>query len=254
MDKNKLFEFCFGRVGAGFPATAIVTPFIPPDMFSSGCRVTGDFKGRLYSGMTASRDGKDIAVVFAGMGGQMVGDAVLLLAAVGVKRIVFAGSCGGLNGCCIGDIVVCDGAFTGDGFTRYHGSYNAMEHVLNSGVLIPADAEYSAGMRKFLLDRNDDGFTVEAGNLFTIGSLAAEEDEELRFVEDRGFKGIDMDIAAAYHAARVSGVKAAGLVYVSDLPLEKPLWEGTDRDISRARSLGLSGVVRFSVDFAIQST
>jgi len=252
MDKKKLFEFCLGRSVGGFPATAVVTPFIAPAMFSSGCRITGDFKGQLYSGITASRDGEDIAVVLTGMGGLMAGDAVLLLAAAGVKRIIFAGSCGGLNDCCIGDIVVCDSAFAGDGFTRYHGAYNAVERVLDSGVLVPADAEYATGMRKFLLDRNDDGFTVEAGDIFTIGSLAAEEDEAVRSIEDRGFKGIDMDLAAVYHAARVSGVKAAGLVYVSDLPVEKPLWGEMDREISRSRSRGLRELVHLSVDFAIE--
>ena len=63
------------------------------------------------------------------------------------------------------------------------------------------------------------------GNIYTIGSITAEDEDFLEKLEKFGFIAIEMELSAIYNAARKAGISAASILFVSDLPLRVPIWE-----------------------------
>jgi purine-nucleoside phosphorylase len=241
MDKQKLFKFCFGCDPSFFTETAVITPVFPLRRFKEYGEAVKDFKGRVYSGAVLKRGNGNVTVIHCGVGDRLTGDAVLLLENTPVRNLIFAGSCGGLKDCRIGDIVLCEKAFNGEGFSRYWAKDFEMEKVLDSGSLIPADEEFTERAR---------AFSSKAGDIFTIGSLVAEEKGDVGKIEKKGFIGIDLELSAVYKAARVIGRKAAGLLFVSDLPLKKPLGEDFTAEEKEAYRKGLEKVIGSVMEFA----
>ncbi|MGB2651388.1 MAG: hypothetical protein WBD00_04200 [Candidatus Omnitrophota bacterium] len=230
MDKEKFFEFAFGCSSETLSCRTIITPVIPPDKFTEGSEVKSTFRGRLYSGLKAVKEGAEFTVIRSGIGDRLLGDAVLLLSIAPVKEIVFAGTCGGFGGTKVGDILLCENAFDGEGFSRYHREGFDVSAFFDSGEMISADTEYTAQLKDFVSGKATK--LCRSGNIFTIGSFMAEESEFVKNIEDRGFAGVEMELSAVYSAARSTGLKATALTVVSDLPLERPLWDLTKEEKS----------------------
>ncbi len=246
-----MFNYCFGCPAEIFPETAIITPVLPVKSFKEHCDEAAPFSGRLYSGMMAVKNGVEFAVIHCGMGDRFMGDAVLLMDIAPVRRIVFAGTCGGLNGCRIGDLIACRNAFNGEGFSRYHADSFDMKKVFDTGELIPAAPAYTESLIGFLSERAPGGAVFRTGDIFTIGSLMAEERKNVIGIEEKGFKGIDLELSAVYHAARRIGREATGLALVSDLPLQRPIWDQPAQKEKNGYGNGLRQLVRFSAEFAV---
>jgi purine-nucleoside phosphorylase len=250
MNNEKFFEFCFGCSPALFSETVILTPFLPLDRFKKHGNVRASFKGKVYSGIIVCRDGRDITIVRCGLGDRLTGDAILLMKNTGAKKIIFTGTCGGLKDCRIGNLIVCENAFNGEGFSRYYAESAGLENVLNTGEMVNADIEYTGALKNFIQEKISDKYALKCGNMFTIGSLLAENKENLMNIEGKGFTGIDLELSAVFHAARTIGRKAVGLLFVSDLPLKRPLGEKLTAQEKKDYQDGLDQVVRLSMEFA----
>jgi len=200
------------------------------------------------------RGGVRFAVIHCGMGDRSAGDAVLLLDVTPARRIIFAGTCGGLTGCRIGDLIVCENAFNGEGFSRYHSRHFSMKGIFDTGALAAADPGYTRDLKDFLSERLADRTILKTGGIFTTGSLMAESRKNVIGIEKKGFKGIDMELSAVYHAAHTINREAAGLVFVSDLPMEKPVWEELTARERSAYNSGIRELIRLSAEFALGST
>lgn len=225
MDSKAMFRYCAGCDPDRLPEKVIVTPFLPERLFTAHCSRVRSFKGRLYSGAIARKGDVDLAVIRCGMGDRLMGDAVLMMDDTAVRDIVFAGACGGLKDRGIGDIVLCENAFNGEGFTRYHTPSFDMEGILEKGDVVPADPGILSQLGDFFSRKNYPDLNVRAGDVFTIGSLMAEKPGLIDAIERKGFTGVELELSAVYQAARAIGRRAAGLLLVSDLPLTRPLWE-----------------------------
>ena len=241
MNKEKFFKFCFGCDPSVFTESVIVTPIFPLAYFKKYGEVLKEFKGRIYSGVVLAREGKNITVIYCGVGDRLMGDAVLLLGETPAQKIIFTGSCGGLKNCSIGDIILCENAFNGEGFSRYWSENFEINKMLNSDELIPANHEFTKDAKDFY---------SRAGDIFTIGSLAAEESENITRIEEKGFIGIDLELSAVYSAARKIGRKVTGLLIVSDLPFKKPLGEELTAGEKEAYKEGLEKVIGSSFNVA----
>ncbi|MCK4852465.1 MAG: hypothetical protein KAS86_05045 [Candidatus Omnitrophica bacterium] len=250
MKNEQLFRFCFGCPPSDFSETVVITPFLPLRHFKAHCDAGPVFKGRLYSGFTAVKNGKDITVVQCGMGDGPAGDAVLLLGCTRARDMVFAGTCGGFNGCGIGGFIVSEGAFNGEGFSRYYEPDFDMERLLASGKMMPADPAYTEELTAFLEGCPDRMAVLDKGFIFTVGSLLAEQRENLLRVREKGFKGIDMELSAVYRAAAIAGIRAAGFLVVSDIPLVKNMGDGLDPSERKAFNRGIQDQARFTLEFA----
>jgi len=246
------FKHFFGSSSDIFPDTAVVAPFIPVEKFSHNGHLVDTFKGKMYSGGIIERDAKRFAVISCRIGDRLVGDAILWLKGSPVKNIIFVGSCGGLNGSNIGDLLVCTAAFNGEGFTRYHCSEKQIEDILKEEALMRGDDKYTNKCADFICEHISRDMKVTEGEIFTIGSIAAETCENIKIISRHGFKGIEMELSAVYSASKISGIRAVGLLYVSDLPGEKAIGEELSQTEKKNHKRGLNEVVRLSTEFAAQ--
>lgn len=254
MDKEKLFKYSFGIHPKDLPSAAIITPFIPLKRFTAYCTKEASFSGRLFSGIIASKEEGKAAIITSGVGASITQDAIMLLGASPVKRLIFTGSCGGVNTSRIGDLIMCESAFNGEGFTRYHeGPYNIKE-AFERGGSIDSDAEYTKEAKKFLTKNAQETKCIKSGNIFTIGALTAESKENLLLIEEKGFSGVDMELSIAYSAAKSAGIKAAGLLIVSDQPLKKPIWEEKSPEEKNRYKRNFEDMVKLSAEFALKKT
>ncbi len=251
MDKQSLFNFCFGCSPAVFTDKVIITPFLPLKYFKAHCEVGSAFRGRLYSGFTAAGEGKKVTVVYCGIGDRLSGDAVLLMECAPVREVVFAGTCGGLNGCGIGGFIVPESAFDGEGFSRYYERDFVIEKIFETGKMVLADPVYTEKLTCFLRERLDKKTPLTKGAVFTVGSLLAEQRKNLLGIQEKGFKGIEMELSAVFRAAEVAGIKASGLVVVSDTPLEKKMGHKLDPCEKKAFDRGIKDLARFSLEYAL---
>jgi len=254
MDKESLFNFCFGCSPSVFSEKVIITPFLPLKYFKAHCEAGSAFKGRLYSGFTAEKEGKKVTVVYCGIGDRLSGDAILLMECAPVQEVIFAGTCGGLNDCGIGGFIVSESAFDGEGFSRYYERDFIIDKVFETGKMVPADPVCTERLTGFLQERLDEKTPITKGAIFTVGSLLAEQRENLLGIQEKGFKGIEMELSAVFRAAEVAGIKSSGLVVVSDMPLEKRMGDKLETSEKKAFDRGIKDLVRFALEFAIYQT
>ncbi|MCK5451253.1 MAG: hypothetical protein KAI70_05770 [Candidatus Omnitrophica bacterium] len=245
----KIFEYCFGCSPDVFPDVVVITPFVPVKSFEKHCNVLTRFKGRLYSGVIAEIEDTQFAVLCCGLGDRLIGDAILYLRRTAVRSIIFTGSCGGLSAANVGDLLLCSSAFNGEGFTKYYDRDHAVKDILKTGKLILADKGYTDKFEKFIQNNILENIMVKRGKVFTIGSIAAETEENVKVITEHGFEGIEMELSAVYSAARFSGIKATGIIYVSDLPGKKGIEDVFTSEEKEKYAKGKDEMIRLSVEF-----
>ncbi|MDE3053489.1 MAG: hypothetical protein KGJ70_06360 [Gemmatimonadota bacterium] len=172
-------------------------------------------------------NGRPFTVVRSGIGAPMAGDAVLALGCSACTRLVFTGSVGGLvPGMAIGHLVLATGAVAGDGFSNY----------LAPGPLAPTafltaaapDAELTARLGA-LADAagRAHGVSLTRGRVFSGDALVAQFHHLPGIVRDHGCIGIEMEVAAVFRAAALTGIRAAALLQLSDVSADgKSLFAG----------------------------
>jgi nucleoside phosphorylase len=236
------FDFLFGCGQKDITENVVLTPFIPLNRFVSGNEQKISFNGRLYSGLILSAKTGVFTVIKCGLGASVAADCLAFLDDTRARNVIYAGSCAGVNDACIGDVILCDEASDGTGYFNYAGKRTDIDKILKDAVPFRA----APGMVE-CLSKNPD---IKKGSVFTIGSLVAETAENIEQIRDKGFKGIDMEIAAVYNAAETAGIAAAGLLFVSDIPSRRPFWETLEGDDREQYRKGMNRVVKLSVEWA----
>ncbi len=163
--------------------------------------------------------GKPVSIVRSGVGAPLAGDATLALGCTACQRIWFAGSVGALRqDMRIGDLLVPDFAFSGDGFCRY----------LQPGPLTqdcflekcaPDEALTGALARRAALLAKSGGITLHTGPVFSSDTILAQFSRLGYISTELGCAGIEMETAAVFKAARSVGIRAAALLSISDVPV-----------------------------------
>jgi nucleoside phosphorylase len=246
---NGIFRVLFGLSGEEIHENVIMTPFLSPEKFVSGPYEKRSFKGRLYSGINASHKKKGYTVLRVPMGSSFAGDCVLFLGMTKAKRVIYTGSCGALGPADIGDIYLCEKAFSGAGFSEYYLPGGGIDKILASGEVFTASPALVEDIMAASRGRGGTRDTMRRGSIFTIHSLAAETAEVVRKIEARGFDGIDMELASVYHAAVISGIEAAGILFAGDLPGKRPFWE----KLGDPEKKKLDKAVRRTIEIAVAS-
>ncbi|MDP8259189.1 MAG: hypothetical protein P9L90_07220 [Candidatus Aadella gelida] len=248
--KNKdLFKYLFGCKSEILSENIIVVPFIEPERFMKGCNVLGSFSGKMYSGIKAEKSGREFCVIKCGIGSGQAGDAVILLKESKVKNLLFVGSCGGLGDLDIGDIILGENAYNGEGFSRYYNGKGS-QIDLSDEKETPRGSDKYMGCLRDLLERKHEKYVK--GKIYTTGSITAEEGSLLKRLENEGFSAVEMELSAIYTASKKIGVNASSLLFVSDLPLKKPIWEIRTSPQHKGKMLeGLKKVIDISVEFVV---
>ncbi len=213
----------FGCAPEAVSERVVVTPFIPLKNFRRHVHgpVIELSPPFFYKGFTASFSGTRVTVIHTGVGPSRVGDCLAFLSLTPARRVAFAGAVGGLApGLAIGDWFEPVEAADGEGFSRY--LRDGFEAVVSAARRHPVPEATRGTVRRLLEAR---GFRVHRGPVFTVGSIAAESPEHLRFLRRAGFDAVEMELSAFLAAAAHHGLEPAVFTYVSDLPLGKPLWE-----------------------------
>lgn len=239
-----LFNFLFGCSPEDITDRVIMTPFVSPGKFAGRGKPEKVFKGKFYSGMNVSAEGRVYTVLKCGVGAHMAADCVFFLKGTSVKNIMYTGSCGGLGDAAIGDVMLCDRAFDGTGCFRYHGKDTDIENVINSSTFFDPSGP--------LLDSLSGVPGLIRGQVFTIGSIAAESAKNIEVLKLKGFSGVDMEIAAVYAAAARVGIRAAGILFVSDLPDGVPFWKRPGPEDRGKYNEALQRVIRIVTDSMLE--
>jgi len=162
-----------------------------------------------YTGTAA--DGAPMTIQSTGMGGPSAAIVIEELIALGARRLVRVGTCGGLDlDLSLGELLVATAAVAEDGTSRALGA-GAQEHPDPELT----DALVAAGARPGLVVTSDLFYTREPAHERALrDSWRA-----------AGALGVEMETAVLFTLARVRGVRAASLLAVSDV-----LEGGEDRE------------------------
>lgn len=228
-DPLKVLEVTLGAGPEGVAEGVVITPFMPLKSFS---RLVDEGSMRelaprfFYRGFTATYRGSPVTVILSGVGPSRVGDLVSILSLTNCKRVVFVGAVGALRSdWSIGDAFLTVEAAEGEGYTRY--ALEDFSAIVEKARIV----EGSGWSREELCARfGEEGIGVRTGRVFTIGSIAFEERENLELLAARGFDAIEMELSAFFAASARHGLRADALTYVSDLPLASSLWQSKSEE------------------------
>lgn len=167
---------------------------------------------------------KEVTFIRSGIGSPQTGDMVLSLGFTKCKRIIVTGSCGGLNNHMnIGDLVVVNRAFSGEGFSRYldenilpvdhfYKPFETNERLTN---------ELHSAAKKYC-DSNQ--IQLFIGDVFTTDSILGQFQRLCHITNNLSCIGIEMEMSAAIAAADKVGIDITALLQISDvIPTGKSL-------------------------------
>jgi len=164
--------------------------------------------------------GKALSFVRSGIGAPQAGDAVLALSFTPCERILFTGSVGGLRpDMLVGDLVMPEFSFAGDGFCRYlQPGFPVEDCFLERNA--PDEGLSAALARATLPLAQQAGVTEHSGPVFSIDTILAQFRILDEIANKLGCIGIEMETAAVFKAAQLAGMRAAALFSVSDVPVK----------------------------------
>lgn len=156
-----------------------------------------------------------ITYVRTGHGAPMVLDAVLMLGMTECKNILFLSSIGALSEKIkVGDIIIPEYAVCGDGASRYIGSEKNLSDVFGKKVYPNKDVIKSLScITESCCKKNC--AVWHYGKTFCADTIMAQYGY-IKNIIDMGCNSIDMESAAAFRSAELTGVSAAAIMLVSD--------------------------------------
>ncbi|MEM1658701.1 MAG: hypothetical protein QXX87_01755 [Candidatus Jordarchaeales archaeon] len=151
--------------------------------------------------------GVAVSVVQTGMGCPATAVTLEALCRAGVRLVVRSDLAGGIRReVRVGDLIVADRAFIGDGTARrYVGR-----------MVVDGSSDVTARLLSVARAR---GWRVHAGPVWTTDVFFREE-EDLRMAVETGCIGIDMETSALFAVCSFYGVKCGAVMAVSDKPTE----------------------------------
>ena len=157
-------------------------------------------------GYTGTYKGRRISVMGHGMGMASLGIYVYeLYNFYGVKRIIRAGSAGGIgDDVNLRDIVIAQGACTDSNFAWQYNLPGVFAPIGDYGMLKAADEK-----------AREMGIPVKVGNIFSTDVFYGPEDTAARWRE-MGVLAVEMEAAALYMLAAKAGAKALCICTISD--------------------------------------
>lgn len=157
----------------------------------------------------------EITYIRAGFGAPAVMDAALILGSSPCKRILFVSSVGALHpGVRIGDLILPEFSVSGDGASRYiitddlHADIFGEKAYPNAALLERLQDAAAAVCR-------ESNAAWHSARVFCTDTIFAQH-PHIPAIEDIGCDALDMESAAVFHAAKLSGIAAAALLSVSD--------------------------------------
>ena len=228
--KEVMVEKHFGCSIDDISRNVIISPIWPLSRFMERAEsIIKEFKG-WYKGVTMLYKGNPVTVISSGIGAPMTGDCVIALGYSECENILFSGSAGAINNKLnFGDILVCNEAVIGEGFSRYH-SKDIYKDCFGNVVSGSSDLA-NVIFQKAVISAHSLGVSVHRGRVFSIDSILGENKKSFDFMIKKGCDAVEMEVSAVFTASKAIGRNAAALITISDLPLkQRSLFEGIEED------------------------
>ncbi|MHA1607505.1 MAG: nucleoside phosphorylase [Candidatus Freyarchaeota archaeon] len=186
-------------------------------------------------------EGVPVSVVPTGIGCPATAVVVEALQMARVRAIVRSDFAGALRrNIRLGDLLVADKAYTGDGTTK---------HYVKEGF-VEGDRSITQLLSKCASERN---IRFHVGHVWTTDALFRETKELLEEAIGLECIGIDMETSALFTVGGIHGIKCGSIMSVSDNPIagkrlfnsitKKEVFEGLDLAVS----VGLEALSRISI-------
>ncbi len=157
-------------------------------------------------------DALDLCFLHGGYGAPQAADTVETLAALGVKRIISVGMCGGFDEHVrVGEIIAPRKAFVEEGTSL---------HYYETVPFACPDTD--------LLERAASFLQIRTHPIVTTDAVYRQTFRKEQLWRDQGAVGVDMETSAVFSVARYLGVSTTALLMVSDrhpLSEDAPRWE-----------------------------
>jgi purine-nucleoside phosphorylase len=228
------FETLFGVKKTDVQSTSVLLPLLSKDILKQ-FGVPRLSRGALYSAGNSDR----FTLIRTGVGPALAGDAVLYLAETQCETVILFGSCGLVDpgtGLRIGSLLSPGKCYAAESFTRL------LERDSRKWGAYYPDRK----LHEQLLSAGGAGDIVTATCL-SIGSLKL-QDAVRDMIKEKAIGAVDMECASIFAAAR-TGLRAAALLYVSDIIGEKPFHAALSREESSVLTLSVRKAVRILCEF-----
>jgi uridine phosphorylase len=241
------FRYLFGCSYDDVPGDCLINPFWPLGYFRKHCGVEREYKGALFTMALAGAGEKCFGIVTCGIGSARAGDCVLFLKKAGVRRLVLTGPCGGIEPREKGDIIVAEGAYNGEGFSRYRAGGHTVKDILRRQSPFMCSGTLADRLYDTVRAGAPAGFAPERGMIYTTGSLFAETFEALKDLARSGVLGVEMEMSAVCSASIQSGISCGGIMAVSDVPGRRPFREKRTAENKRRYPRAVGAVISSAV-------
>jgi len=232
----KTFEALFGVS----PSKICKTCVIMPSIHRKACkafRVDKIIQGMLFSvGSNGS-----FSLIGTGMGAAFAGDAVLYLKDTCCENIIHFGSCGLINagnGLDIGSLVCPAKCYPLESFS----DCLSIKDIGDSFLMPSEEIHKSISDPKY---RDIINSTVH----ITMGSLKLEPDHS-ELLSKKHIQTVDMECSAVFSAADSSGLKAASVMYATDIIGYKPFFRQFSEEEKQKISASVTNGARIICDLA----
>jgi purine-nucleoside phosphorylase len=213
----------------------IIAPFWEPRIFEGlveGMQFLSAANCRRLWNLSAG--GRKISYLLSGIGSPVVLDAVFALSCTPCKRIIFIGAAGALDAAMeLGDIIIPEYSVSGDGASRYVSSRRVEESDCYGQRYYPDPGLFGLIRSVTESAAREQGIPWHTGRTFSVDTIFAEFGhlEEFRQL---GCDSIEMESAAFFKAAQVSGIRAGAVFIVSDnVYRKKQVYTRTPADAER---------------------
>ena len=229
------FETLFGMKKTDVKKTCVLLPLLSKDVLKR-IGVHRLSRGTIYS----SGDSAHFTLVRTGVGPALAGDAVLYLADTRCRTIILCGSCGLVDssrGLQIGGLLSPTRCHAAESFTR-----------LLEGDARGWKAYYpDKNLREQLLNAEGAG-DIKSATCLSIGSLRL-QDAMRDTIRKKAIQVVDMECASVFAAAAHTGLRAAALLYVTDIIREKPFHAELSRGDKAILTSSMENAVRILCEF-----
>ncbi len=236
LSQNSKIVYILLGCGPGSIAKTVLLPATP----TCTNRILGFLKKSETKGQThlGKVDSLDVSVVPTGIGCPSVAIILEALHRADVKTAIRIDFIGGLvESIDIGDIIIADSAFKGDGTTRHYMKGDKIEANSElTNLLIKKSKEY--------------GKNVFVGPVWTDDALFRETPELCKQAVEKGCIGIDMECSAVFTLGKIYNMKTAAIMVVSDKPgTEKSFWN-VEKFVAELLG-GLDAAIRIALNTVI---
>lgn len=218
------------------PVVILAPLFSPHTLAPFVKKVTQVADGRFPVYDIETKQGQYASFVRVGVGACNTLDAVLALSDTPCRTLLFVGSVGSLTEeASIGDIIIPPESVSGCGADLYLTTRSFLKERL--GRTFQADSDCQAQLLATAQKEVGNQVRVQDLKVVSVDTVIGEY-HHLNEIKNLGCSAIEMETATFFHAARVTGKKAAALLYVADCTFQgQSLYHGRTANLKAKKKM-----------------